>query len=262
MTYDKQYFMERLAECPEWSIPCEPIEHDYSYPDDKQVSLDFLRERCRVQDISGEGDLSEQGLRLTKWVHRSFQQDRLKELFENLDAAFVWNHYRGKEQGIGCGTLSNFLAQALLAAGYPARLILGLSCIPEDKETHTVVVAFSEQYPEGIAFDPMYGTDFRDADNRPLSLRQLRAKLAAGERIQVQPEVSNEYLGYVAKNVFRFQAYANSFYHKLTPHSLQFNAWWPPAYNYSPNDERIPAWRKQYIHITGSGSAFWDALKP
>lgn len=178
-------------------------------------------EKSKYEDIINKYDLEEKtkGLEdtalmiaLLNWVCDNFNHDGSSGLPGNPDISSLIEFHQ-RNGGINCRGLSIILAEILRAYGIDARHI---TCMPEEEpfiDCHVVVHAYSEELNQWIMLDPSNRIILIDEEGNYIDLPTLRKSYIDESKItalnltgkDMQDSELKYYLGYMAKNTFRFE---------------------------------------------------------
>ncbi|MDY0111161.1 MAG: transglutaminase-like domain-containing protein [Candidatus Krumholzibacteria bacterium] len=179
------------------------------------ASLDELRHTVPLDSIVGRGDDLSRMRNLRQWLHEHVRHDGNRA---NPSEATVAGNLRvsmKRDLTMNCGGLASTYAALCLAAGLQARQIVCHPFDPDDPDCHSVVIVYSESLAQWVYMDPSFNAEWADEQGRPLDLWMARDRLARGEPVIVnadagrngEPREGMEHLAYMAKNLFRFQAW-------------------------------------------------------
>jgi hypothetical protein len=191
----------------EYSLP------DFTYQSDKSIECQNLRHKYNLDSIAGIGDEFDKQIELLKWVNQSFRHNGKEPLPSKISADSLV--ILGQNNGLNCGGLAIILNSAYLSVGYKSRFITCLNNDSTFNDPHTLTIVFSNHYRKWIMVDPTYCAYFIDEQGIPLSIEEIRYRLANGQKVILNNEFNlnsvstsanktNDYCSYITRNMFRF----------------------------------------------------------
>jgi hypothetical protein len=185
----------------------------FSYPSKTTTELKAFMLKYRIDSIAGKGDEFERQINLLKWVNSTFKHSGNTPLPSKLNADTL--AIIGRKSGVHCGGLAMILNAAYLSLGFKSRFITCLNNDTTFNDPHTLTIVFSNKFKKWIMIDPTYCAYFIGNENIPLSLEEIRARLASNSKIKLNEEFNlnsvsttagskNDYLEYLTRNMFRF----------------------------------------------------------
>lgn len=161
----------------------------YMYPKEQ---ADALVNAYRIDEIAGDNSDFERVVRLLKWLHNvyhngSYQNNVKKNALDLLNYGFKGDESRS----LNCADMSIILTECCLALGLKARTITLMPFSPYDFDNHVVSNVYIRELNKWVILDPTYGLYFKDEFDKPLSLFEIRSKLANLEEIFFNEEVNH-----------------------------------------------------------------------
>ncbi len=186
----------------------------FAYPASTDSHLTNFRTTFGLDSVMGAGGEGSQIENLLGWVHRRIKHDGQHEEPAATDPVEIIKICDSEQRGLHCGALAGMLCQAYLACGFTARV---LACLPfdtADGDCHSVVMVWSETMGKWVLTDPTYNVRVTDTAGNWMSPLEFRAALERGDSVGIwdaidyngDPYSKHEYLGYMAKNLFRFRS--------------------------------------------------------
>lgn len=144
------------------------------------TQLELLKEQYQLEKLIGNGDDLTKIVALLQWeaahiFHKGNYDNHVKNTAMDL---FDYSFDKGIEHGINCRSLSIALMECYLAVGIKARVVYLMPFSPYDGDNHVVCEAWSKELNKWIMVDPTYALYLMDEDNIPLSIIEIREKLA------------------------------------------------------------------------------------
>lgn len=170
-----------------------------------------LCEKYHIDQIAGKCSELQKVKNLLVWLSYNISHKGDYDNHIYPDALNLLNYsFNNSQHGINCTALSTILSQCLSAIGIRTRTITLLPCSPCDLDCHVVCEAYVSELKKWIMLDPTYGTYITDSDNLPLSVTEIRTKLADKKAIYLSDKAhyngkaiaSCEITEYYAKNMF------------------------------------------------------------
>lgn len=122
-------------------------------------------------------------------------------------------------QPVNCHGAAIIMTECLLSLGIKASMIWLLSADPYDSDCHVVPIVYCSEYNKWIMFDSTVNCVCYDETGEPLSIFEVRQKLANNDDIEysstlrfIRTKCSYNYQkrmfsGYLSKNMFMFKGY-------------------------------------------------------
>lgn len=92
--------------------------------------------------------------------------------------------FKNPQKGINCTALSIILSQCLAALGMKSRVLRLVPYSPYDVDCHVVCETYVAELKKWIMLDPTFGTYVTDENNMPLSVWEIRTRLADKKEIR------------------------------------------------------------------------------
>lgn len=219
--YEKLYNVYRGILCNNQKFRADretQVEYHFDCPEYKK-----LREKCRLDEIAGEGTDLERSVRLLKYLSPKLTHG---EWYDNSipcnSLALLEYSLNQPEHGINCLNKAKILEECCLALGIFARRVRFLPYSPFDSDCHVVTEIFDRAQGKWYMLDPTTDGYLVDENGNILSLTEARERMAQNRFITycraydttndlhevAQKEI--ELNAYYAKNLFRFQVDAVS----------------------------------------------------
>jgi hypothetical protein len=183
--------------------------------------LSELRTRYQLDSVAGNGSTSSRAINLLRWAHGAIRHDGSKE---NATGNALERFEKCIEGGatLNCGGLARALADVYAAVGYTSRTVVGLPYDTSDFECHQFTELWSDEDNKWLFMDPTNFAYFTNPLGGINQISEIRAELALGdstrrdEFIRINDDINwngqtldkNNYLQYMAKNLFRFRTWA------------------------------------------------------
>lgn len=205
--YIKILNQHSLYDTIEYSIP------DFTYQSYESIECQNLRKKYNLDSIVGIGDEFDKQIKLLEWVNHSFRHNGNKPLPTEISTDSL--AINGQDNGLNCGGLAIILNSSYLSMGFKSRFITCLNNDSTFNDPHSLTMVFSNHYNKWIMVDPTYCAYFIDDRGIPLSIEEIRYRLANGLKVQLNDEFNlnsvstsankaNHYYEYITRNMFRF----------------------------------------------------------
>ncbi|MCF0136045.1 MAG: hypothetical protein HUJ69_06440 [Lachnospiraceae bacterium] len=190
-------------------------------------------------------------------------------------------HYSGRERAmdilaysvkdrvlVNCRQYAVVLTELLLALGEKARV---LCCMPPDlypSENHTMSVVYSTELEGWIPLDAANCCMFEDEKGKPLTVNELRKRLAASDEIWVNncfrdrdrgqrvSPMGSQFRHYLVKNFFRFYINVTEFGENKPEIILHLI----PDGFLSEGKKMMLSGDKRMLYTTSNQEWFWNAM--
>lgn len=162
--------------------------------------------------FEGTEDTYQKALKIRRFVSDRLPHGNLPRMPERKNAIDLWAFADTSSYHLNCRLHSILMRDMLMSAGIKARYI---TCLPEDVEDqdcHVVNEVFVPELGKWAMIDSDQDQVVTDMEGVPLSLRELRDKLIAGEPYLINGE-KNEgqyYDQYMAKNSYWYSRHEMS----------------------------------------------------
>ncbi|MBI5267028.1 MAG: transglutaminase domain-containing protein [candidate division Zixibacteria bacterium] len=185
----------------------------YESPSDSTLAL--VRREFALDSIAGAGDDIARALRLMHWLHENARWDGSKDNPKTANSRDMLVACTREGKTANCGGMAGMLTTLLLAEGFKARQLICRPYDTADQECHSVNIVYSSARNKWVLIDPTHDACFQDTARNYLSPMELRQTMANGDSIVVPAGINlngvsenrMSYLGYLAKNLFRFSCW-------------------------------------------------------
>lgn len=181
--------------------------------DSNDSNLIQLREKYNLDSVAGSGSDIDRALNLMRWVHGNVRHDGSSRNPWPQNALHLLDVCIDSSRGVNCRMMAVILNEACLSVGLKSR---HLTCLPEDKtdsDCHVVDMVWSDSLNKWVLIDPTFNGYFTTPDGVMMSPREVREAFIHGDSVVVSDELNyngdahskDQYLAYMAKNLFRFE---------------------------------------------------------
>ncbi len=194
------------------------FEYECSHPE-----LDKLRAKYQLDRVAGAGNDWSKARSLLKWItehvsHRGDIASALPEVCKSLPmnalGLLEYSFEKGEDRGISCYMLAIVLTEACLSLGLKSRIVSLNPLNPYDYDNHLVTVVWCANFSKWVMVDPSYNGYLCDARGEVLNPWEVRDLLCRHKTIVCNDELahngvkhsSEDYLRYIAKNLFYIQS--------------------------------------------------------
>jgi hypothetical protein len=175
-------------------------------------NLQRLRQKYDLDSIAGDGDEISRIVNLMRWVHGQVRHDGGSTNPAPRNSLHLLQVCREEDRGINCRMMATILNEAYLAMGYPSRHVTCSPADTTDPDCHVVTLVYSRALGKWVAMDPTFAGYFSDPQGTLLGIAEVRARLAAGQQVQVAQGLDwngsaydpAQYLNYITKNFYCF----------------------------------------------------------
>ena len=217
---------------------------DFTYQDPSDANLLQLREQYELDRVAGDGDELSQIMNLMRWVHRTLRHDGSSSNPSPRNALNIIKVCKEENRGVNCRMLAITLTEVYLAMGYKSRFI---TCMPmgmDFQDCHVVSIVYARSLERWIYVDPTFEAYAADEGGNLLGIEEFREALIRNQAVHLpetinwngQPVTREGYLGYMAKNLFRFSCYARSEFNIESERKERITYYLHPM-NYEPTNE-------------------------
>jgi hypothetical protein len=210
--------------------------------------LSKLRSTYKLDEVAGTGDEVTRILNLMRWVHRAVKHDGSSENPVPCDSLNLLKVCREQRRGVNCRMMAIIMNEACLAEGFASRFVTCLPFDPKDTECHVINAVYAPSLRKWIYVDPTFEAYFRDEKGAYLSVQEVRERMIQGLPLALdeqanwngQPENSEEYLRYMAKNLFRLQCpLVSAFGYESSPGKHYYVELEPVGYSSAQVDKNV-----------------------
>lgn len=150
------------------------ITYDFNCPEYKT-----LIEKYSIDKIAGKGTAFQRAKRLMHWMAPKLTHKSNYDNHVPCNALDLLEYSLNQpDHGINCLNKAKILTECCLAMGIYARRVLILPYSPYDGDSHVVTEIYDDQEGKWIMLDPTVDGYFVGEDRTPLSVLELRDKLA------------------------------------------------------------------------------------
>lgn len=188
------------------------IIYDFASPVCAELRNDF-----DILTIAGEGDDFTRGYRVMEYLYHILLHDP-SYINSTQDTSATLLKRLQHHQPINCRGVALLMCGCLLALGIHCKVVWLLSADPYDPDCHVVPVAYCREYGKWIMFDPTVNTVCYDPNGNPLSILEVRDRIAHRLSVEysknvhfVRSECGYDYqkrmfTGYLSKNLFMMKS--------------------------------------------------------
>ncbi len=166
---------------------------DVFHDDGKEIEIKYilnenrmeLCEKYHIDKVAGNNGDFQKAENLLIWLsantyHRGDYDNHIHpDALSLLDYSF-----KNPQKGINCTALSIILSQCLAALGMKSRVLRLVPYSPYDVDCHVVCETYVTELKKWIMLDPTFGTYVTDENNMPLSVWEIRTRLADKKEIR------------------------------------------------------------------------------
>ncbi|MEK4250361.1 transglutaminase-like domain-containing protein [Paenibacillus sp. FSL W7-1287] len=192
-----------------------PITFQYEFPniEEKQTYYQQL-------GLVGKGSMGDERyiFLLMDWVNRNIPHDGYSDFDGIANAVNVYKQMKDIKTGVNCKNVAIVMRDVLLLMGYYARYIICMPFNEDYEECHVVNIVYLPKMKKWIFIDPTMNAYIMNEEREILSIDEIRSSLSTGKKLLVSDTLkwngqsydADEYLSYLAKNMFRFACTATS----------------------------------------------------
>jgi hypothetical protein len=237
------------------------------------ADLQRLKEQYHLARLDRKGGALDTCLRAMEWTFCQLVSTRQQEFPGPLCALEILNFCRANHVAVNCLCHATVLTEVLLALGFKARAVLGLPIDIVPSDNHVVTEVYVTPPGRWIMLDAALCCYVRDEDGTILSLKEIRERLATDRLLDVQsygrfqksgaPNSfasfdTQEYRGYLTKNLFRFMSRYVQGAVPPAPGDLYYSL--VPQGYLAPNTEQVHTeGGTKIIRFTDNADFFWRA---
>ena len=185
----------------------------FIYQSKEDPDLTRFRKIWKLESLAGTGDDTARVLNLMHWVHTQVRHDGNSTIPEPRNALHLLEVCQREGRGINCRMMATILNEACLALGYKSRHITCLPLDKKDPDCHVITAVWLETPQKWIYLDPTFDAYFTDPQGTLLSIPEVRLRMIKGEPLVLSKNANHngdkedpaDYLGYMAKNLMKFQ---------------------------------------------------------
>ena len=204
-------YISRLKEYSDFEYGTDDEEINYTYEHSQE--LEGLIEKYDLEKLIDSNDEIVTFINLMSWVHNIMKHDgEFTTKPEVLNTSSIIES--GKKHGSNCLYMSIVLSELYLACGFKSRYVRCLPYDHRDVDCHVVTSVYSKTLDKWVMMDPTTEGYVKDEKGKLLSLKEFREALVNDEKLYLNDEINwngekfedEEYIGYMAKNLFRFDS--------------------------------------------------------
>ncbi|MDE6061052.1 MAG: hypothetical protein K2G31_06260 [Clostridia bacterium] len=144
--------------------------------------FEVLKKEYKIQEIAGNGTSFEKAVNLTRFFAPRLVHDGNFDNHISCNALELLRYSLNKPScGINCLNKSKILQESCLALKIPARRVWIMPCSPYDMDNHVVTEIYDDTLSKWVMLDVTSNGYFIDAASVPLSVIEIRHKLALNE---------------------------------------------------------------------------------
>lgn len=153
--------------------------------------FEILKQEYKILKIAGNGTSFEKAANLTRYFAPRLVHDSNFDNHISCNALELLRYSLNKSScGINCLNKSKILQEACLALRIPARRVWIMPYSPYDMDNHVVTEIYDDTLNKWIMLDVTSNGYFTDATGIPLSVIEIRVKLALNEKCKFTKTVS------------------------------------------------------------------------
>ncbi len=242
-----------------------PTRPSFMYQHVNDTNLVLLRTLYHLDSVAGTGNELSRIIRLMRWAHSVVRHDGQSQNPASCNAIDLIDVCRKEHRGVNCRMMATILNEAYLSMGFRSRHI---TCLPRDTtdtDCHVINIVYSNTLHKWIWMDPTFDAYITDKNGNFLNISEVRKKIISGDSVAVsdsinwngQPYHKEDYLHYMAKNLFWFSAPVSSeFGYESTPGVKTYINLLPSSYN--PHRKLMEAMNKPGGYFTNDADYFWS----
>ena len=203
--------------------PAYPVEVVFHYAAPTDEDLRKVRETYDLDGVAGRGPEIDQIVNLMAWTYRLTTHANEPKIPEVRNALTLIPLARDQHMAINCYLKTVILNEVYLAMGFESRQTHLRPAEREEDESHVVTSVYCRALGRWVMMDPDFGVYATDDKGAILGIAEIRSRLIAGRRIEVEsiePEPGvlagawsqvqcfisgTDYLWYLRKNIFKIQ---------------------------------------------------------
>lgn len=199
----------------------------FTYQSPDAPELVALRTALDLDSIAGQGNEISRMLEVMHWLHDLVPHDGQHGNPEVMNAMSMIAACKRDHRGLNCRGLATVLNECYLALGFKSRF---LTCLPydtADADCHVIDMVWSTDLKKWIWLDPTQDAWVMDGTGMLLGPAEVRERLIDGRPLILNPDANwnhrisslrEDYLmGYMAKNLYRFECPLASCYGSESP---------------------------------------------
>lgn len=188
--------------------------YEHDHPEFKALKMKYP-----IEKVAGTGDDLSKAMNLMNWLasniyHNNYYDNHIPN---NANDLLDYALSNGKEHGLNSRSLSIILTECCLSLGIKARTVYIMPLSPYDLDNHAISSVYIKSLDKWVMLDPTYNCYFIDDNNNFLNLTELRNILSNqgyvntndeifyNDKIQSKDRLRDEYISYIAKNLFYFK---------------------------------------------------------
>jgi hypothetical protein len=235
----------------------------FSYQSPNEESLKRVHDYFNLDSIAGEGDEISQIRNLLKWAHNVVRHQGEEGMVKSRNAIDIVGICKKETRGVNCRMMAILLNECYLALGFQSRFVTCLPKSEDDTDCHVINIVYSNTLNKWIWMDPAFNAYLTDENGLLLSIAEVREKLIKGEAIILnedanwnnQPQTKEQYLTYMAKNLYWFDCPTRGEYNLETWDENKMPVDYISLY---PNGYKRKDENKKSQHITNNPDYFWQ----
>lgn len=218
--YDPEFnYLTVLKSSPGYAYEQSDGYPELSYQDPADENLVELKSIYKLDSVAGKGDEVNRILNLFYWVHNLIRHDGANASPDPENSLNILNYCSETGKGVNCVYMAIVLNEAYLSLGIKSRVIQG-NCkkFIFNGDWHAFNIVYSSTLGKWIFLDPMKLAYFTDENGNMLSVAEIRERLIGGKTLELNEDADyngnpfdkDEYLNYLAKNLYRFSCSVDS----------------------------------------------------
>ena len=218
--YDPEFnYLTVLKSSPAYAYEQSDGYPELTYQDPADENLVELKSIYKLDSVAGKGDEVNRILSLFYWVHNEIRHDGGNSSPDPENALNILNYCNESGKGVNCVYMAIVLNEVYLSLGIKSRVIQG-NCkkFIFNGDWHAFNIVYSTTLGKWIFLDPMKLAYFTDENGNMLSVAEIRERLIEGKTLELNTDADyngnpfdrDEYLNYLAKNLYRFSCSVDS----------------------------------------------------
>ncbi|MCZ4223994.1 transglutaminase domain-containing protein [Pedobacter rhodius] len=197
----------------------------FQYQNSNDSALVALRNKYKLDSVSGFGNSQSRVLNVMHWVHNTLRHNGTEESgIKKLNADEILTSAKKRGIGVSCGELATVLNDCYLALGWSSKKIY---CFPQDSlkndpDSHVINAVYLPNEEKWIMVDPTNDAYVMDETGALLSIEEVRERIVNGKPLILNPDANwnrrismtkeNYLFSYMAKNLYRLYTPVRSTY--------------------------------------------------
>jgi hypothetical protein len=218
--YDPEFnYLTVLKSSPGYAYEKSDGYPELTYQDPADEHLVEIKNIYKLDSVAGKGNEVDNILNLFNWVHNGIRHDGGNSSPDPENSLNILNYCSETGEGVNCVYMSIVLNEVYLSMGIKSRVIHG-NCkkFIFNGDWHAFNIVYSNLLGKWIFLDAMKRAYFTDDNGNMLSVAEIRERLIRGQTLELNKDADyngnpfdkDEYLNYLAKNLYRFSCSLDS----------------------------------------------------